>query len=125
MGPHRPRHITARTGLGQMGFDAAWAAGKCLAWDKVINEVEAMADASTEALAEPPPSPDLATSHGMSRREQEVLYLLADGRSNRSIAVALSLSERTVENHVFHILTKLGLESRTAAATYAVRHGLV
>ncbi len=52
------------------------------------------------------------------------LRLLAEGRSNRAIADILSLSERTVENHVFHILTKLELESRAAAAAYAVRHGL-
>ena len=54
----------------------------------------------------------------------EVPRLLVEGRSNRAIAETLSLSERTVENHVLHILTKLGLESRIAAATYAVRQGL-
>lgn len=61
---------------------------------------------------------------GLTRREQEVLRLLTEGRSNRAIADALSLSERTVEAHVLHILAKLRLESRTAAATWAVRHGL-
>jgi DNA-binding NarL/FixJ family response regulator len=54
----------------------------------------------------------------------QVLKLLADGRSNRAIARTLSLSERTVENHVQHILVKLDVESRTAAAMHAVRHGL-
>ena len=54
-----------------------------------------------------------------------MLRLVAAGRSNRAIADTLSLSERTIESHVLHIMTKLGLESRTAAATYAVRHGLV
>lgn len=53
-----------------------------------------------------------------------MLRLLAEGRSNRAIADTLSLSERTIESHVMHILTKLDLDSRTAAATYAVRHGL-
>jgi DNA-binding NarL/FixJ family response regulator len=61
---------------------------------------------------------------GLTPRETEVLRLLAEGRSNRAIADFLFLSERTVEHHVQHILSKLGLESRTAAATYAVRHGL-
>jgi DNA-binding NarL/FixJ family response regulator len=61
---------------------------------------------------------------GLSPRETEVLRLLAGGRSNRAIAESLSISERTVENHVFHILAKLGVDSRTAAATWAVRQGL-
>ena len=72
----------------------------------------------------PRPVP-LVTPHGLTPRELEVLRLLVEGHSNRRIGDTLSLSERTVENHVTHILAKLGLESRTAAATYAVRQGLV
>jgi DNA-binding NarL/FixJ family response regulator len=53
-----------------------------------------------------------------------VLRLVAGGRSNREVAALLSLSERTVENHVLHILTKLDAPSRTAAAGWAIRHGL-
>ncbi len=60
-----------------------------------------------------------------SLRELEVLRLVAEGHSNRAIADALSISERTVEHHVAHILTKLDLDSRTAAATFAVRNGLL
>lgn len=67
---------------------------------------------------------DPANRHGLSQREIEILQLLVEGRSNRTIAGALSLSERTVENHVMHILSKLGVESRTAAATHAIRLGL-
>ena len=74
----------------------------------------------------PPPGTPAAppTHHGLSPREREVLHLLTEGRSNRAMAETLSLSERTIEGHVLHILTKLGLESRAAAAAYAVRHGL-
>ena len=61
---------------------------------------------------------------GLTARELDVLRLLAEGTSNRAIAEHLFLSERTVENHVHHILDKLHLDSRTAAATWAVRHGL-
>ncbi len=61
----------------------------------------------------------------LSPREAEVIRLLAGGKSNEATAGALSISERTVENHIFHILAKLNLESRTAAATWAVREGLV
>jgi DNA-binding CsgD family transcriptional regulator len=60
----------------------------------------------------------------LTPREREVLRLVAGGQSNREIAAGLFLSERTVENHVRHILAKLDLVSRTAAAAYAIRHGL-
>jgi len=53
-----------------------------------------------------------------------VLQHVAAGRSNRQIVDHLSLSERTVENHVLHVLTKLDLPARTVAAGWAIRHGL-
>jgi DNA-binding NarL/FixJ family response regulator len=62
---------------------------------------------------------------GMSRRELEVLRLLAEGKSDREIAAVLFISPHTVMHHVSNILDKLGVESRTAAATYAVRERLV
>jgi DNA-binding NarL/FixJ family response regulator/transcriptional regulator with XRE-family HTH domain len=62
---------------------------------------------------------------GMSRREREVLRLLVEGRSDREIATALFISPYTVMRHVSNILGKLGVTSRTAAATLAVREGLV
>lgn len=61
----------------------------------------------------------------LSQREVEVLQLVVEGQSNRAIAATLSVSERTVTTHVFHILAKLDLPSRTAAAVYAIRQGLV
>jgi DNA-binding NarL/FixJ family response regulator len=53
-----------------------------------------------------------------------VLGLIAGGLSNPEIADRLVVSRRTVEHHVSHILTKLGVSSRTQAATYAVRRTL-
>ena len=61
---------------------------------------------------------------GLSPREEEVLRLVAEGLSNRQIAERLSLSERTVEHHVLHVLAKLDLPSRTAAANWALHNGL-
>ena len=62
--------------------------------------------------------------HGLTRREREVLSLLATGRTNRAIADALSISEKTVARHVANIFGKLGLSSRAAATAYAYEHGL-
>jgi DNA-binding NarL/FixJ family response regulator len=62
--------------------------------------------------------------NALTEREREVLSLIADGRSNREIARALVLSEKTVKTHVSNILMKLDLADRTQAALWAVRHGI-
>ena len=62
---------------------------------------------------------------GLSRREVEVLRLVARGMSNNDIADRLALSKHTVHRHVSSILTKLALPSRAAAAAYAARQGLL
>jgi DNA-binding CsgD family transcriptional regulator/Tfp pilus assembly protein PilF len=61
---------------------------------------------------------------GLTKREAEVLRHVAAGNSNRQVAAALHLSEKTVARHLSNIFTKLGLSSRTAAAGYAFEHGL-
>ncbi len=58
---------------------------------------------------------------GLSKRELEIAGLVADGLTSREIAARLYLSERTVENHVDHVLSKLGLRNRTQIATWAVK----
>jgi DNA-binding NarL/FixJ family response regulator len=60
----------------------------------------------------------------MTSRELEVLRLLGVGATNKGIATALSISERTARSHVSSILAKLGLKSRTQAALWATREGL-
>lgn len=61
---------------------------------------------------------------GLTRREAEVLRLIAGGLSNRDVADALNLSEKTVENHLTSVYGKIGADNRAAASAFAVRHGL-
>ena len=61
----------------------------------------------------------------MTRRETDVLRLLVDGLSDREIGDALFISHRTAMTHVANILGKLSLESRTAAAAFALRNSLI
>ncbi|MFT4041197.1 MAG: LuxR C-terminal-related transcriptional regulator, partial [Thermomicrobiales bacterium] len=110
----------ARAELPPPAFAAAWEAGLALSPQDVL------AAALRPAPALAPPAPALASAQvGLTRREQQVLPLLAQGLSDREIAVALSISERTVGNHVVGILDKLQVNSRTAAAVEALRRGLV
>ncbi|MGW1405712.1 response regulator [Streptomyces sp. NPDC002403] len=74
-------------------------------------------------LAQEDPGSGTGRGSTLTEREREVLGLIADGRSNREIARALVLSEKTVKTHVSNILMKLDLSDRTQAALWAVRHG--
>jgi NarL family two-component system response regulator LiaR len=74
-------------------------------------------DAALAVLSTP------AAGHSLlSRREREVLRLVAQGRSNQEIADALYISIRTVKAHVTNIFTKIDVSSRSAAAAWAHRH---
>jgi DNA-binding CsgD family transcriptional regulator len=61
---------------------------------------------------------------GLTNREVEVLRLVTEGQSNKSIAAALFLSEKTVSRHLSNIFTKIGVSSRSAATAFAFAHGL-
>ncbi len=64
-------------------------------------------------------------SKELSSREYEIVRLIADGLSNREIGHRLALSEKTVKNHVSHVLAKLKVNARSGIAVYAVRNGIV
>jgi DNA-binding NarL/FixJ family response regulator len=70
---------------------------------------------------------NLANQHpvDLSRRELDVVRLIAEGLSNKQIADRLQLSDKTVKNHVANIFSKLGVTARTQIAIHAIRTGLV
>ena len=76
-----------------------------------------------DRVTAPPASVEPAIGD-LTPREVEVLALIAQGQSNREIAVSLTISEKTVKSHVGHILSKLQLADRTQAAIFAHKHGL-
>jgi DNA-binding NarL/FixJ family response regulator len=76
------------------------------------------------ALADGAPVRD-EDDESLTRRERQVLELIAGGRSNKRIAIELGISEKTVKTHVGHVLGKLGVSDRTQAAMVAVKRGLV
>ena len=104
----------ARETLGEPAFTEAWTAGRSLQPDQAIAEARL-----------PIAPPVIAPRWSLTSREQDVLRLLAQGMKDPEIADALFLSVRTVENHVAHILDKIGVRTRTAAVSAAVAAGLV
>ncbi len=67
---------------------------------------------------------DPAPCHRLTRRERQVLQLVASGSTDRQIGDHLCIGARTAEWHLANVFIKLGLSTRAAAAAYAVRHGL-
>ena len=76
----------------------------------------------TKALQLPAPDPD---AEPLTDRERQVLVRVAEGASNKEIGESLFISERTARTHVSNILMKIGVRSRTQAALWAIREGLV
>ncbi len=104
----------ARAKLGGRKSDAVWSDGKAMSAARALEYALG---------AEPTPS-DAVDSGPLSRREQEVVAMVAAGMTNREIAARLFIAERTAEGHVERIRNKLGFRSRTEVATWAVERGL-
>ena len=99
---------------GAVELDAARAAFALLGAEPDVAPIDKLAR-----------QPSSSASHGLTRRELEVLRLVAAGKTNKAIAAALHLSERTIDRHVSNILTKLALHSRAAATAWAYERRLL
>jgi DNA-binding CsgD family transcriptional regulator len=114
-GHHRDCEHLARQALGEAAFQPAYRRGLDLP----------AADVLACALQQPqkkppakPPAPAVSDGAPLTRREMQVARLIAAGRSNKDIAAELVISQRTAENHVEHILAKLGFTSRAQLAAW-------
>ncbi len=122
---------TDRTGA-ERALRGAYEEARALGAAPLRRDIEALARRARIELAapgppggEPEPAATSTDPYGLSPREREVLALLVDGRSNGEIANELFISPKTASVHVTHILDKLGVNSRGAAAAVATRAGLV
>ena len=95
--------------------------------DEVLAVQETVMGAAPLPQDQPSPAPAKSAPsypHDLTQREVEVLRLVAAGSSNQEIAGALVISERTVNSHLVHIFNKLDVNSRAAAAAFAIRYKL-
>lgn len=126
------RIIVLTTYGGDEDIRRAFAAGvrgyltKDVLHDELVNGIRAVCageifvpDSLAKVLALEVPSANL------SAREVQVLALIVQGLANKQIAFALDIAEHTVKNHVKNILSKLGVQDRTQAATDAIRRGII
>jgi predicted ATPase/DNA-binding CsgD family transcriptional regulator len=104
----------ARAALGETEFADAYERGRMLSRDDWFAVADDIVSALKTASA-----PEAASLAGLTRREREVLVLVADGLSDRDIAAALFITQGTVRTHLTSIYGKLGVSSRTAAVAAA------
>jgi len=131
------RHVDAvRGALGTEQFDAAWADGQAMPFERAVEYAlsapptprgQRSRHDPTSAAAPAPPLPAITNGQAdspLTARELEVALLIARGMTNRQVAEALIISERTASTHVTHILNKLDFSTRAQVAAWAVERGL-
>ncbi len=111
----------ARQALDETAFAAHWAAGQSLTEEQAVAEALSVTIPDELDIG----GASVATPVSLSPRELEVLRLLASGLSDRAIADALFIGQRTVNTHVGHVLAKLGVRKRAAAVAAAVAAGML
>lgn len=114
-----------RAQLDGPAFANLQAAGRTLTIEQAVAYALQEFRQATEGSAGPPPRQAMKQQFGgLTAREREVAVLIAQGQSNRAIAAALVITERTAERHVANIMDKLGFTSRVQIAAWAVQKGL-
>jgi predicted ATPase/DNA-binding CsgD family transcriptional regulator len=121
--------VTVRAELGEGAFALAWAEGQAMTLEQALVAV------GYTALSSQPPAQvtrratgarrESPSAQGLTRREGEVLHLVARGLTDAQIAEALVISPRTVNAHLRSIYTKLNISSRHAATYFALEHDLL
>jgi DNA-binding NarL/FixJ family response regulator len=107
------------------------AQGALEAQEQVIEDLRADADADggRQTGVEPPRSEEVLAARTsldlLTAREREILVLISRGNSNRRVAKALGISEKTVKNHLSAVFTKVGASDRTQAVVMGIRSGIV
>jgi DNA-binding CsgD family transcriptional regulator len=114
---------SARAAIGQGRFETAAASGAAMALDDLVETAATIVENIERATGRAEPR-RLASTLELTPRELDVLRLIAAHKSNAEIADHLFISLRTVTTHVDRIFNKLGINSRVAAAVYAVQRGL-
>jgi non-specific serine/threonine protein kinase len=113
--------------MGENQLAATWAEGRAMTLAQAIEYALALPTLteSTAVQDDPHVSQQAMRPHldRLTPREREVVVLIAQGRSNRAIAEALVISEKTAERHVANILSKLDVHSRTQIAAWAAEKG--
>jgi DNA-binding CsgD family transcriptional regulator len=122
----------ARSGAAADALRSAHSAARRLGAEPLRRQIQALATRAGILLQEPagsatpaPAVPSVEAELGLTRRELEVLRLVALGLTNREVATTLFISEKTAGVHVSNILRKLDLRSRVEASAYAHRLGLL
>jgi non-specific serine/threonine protein kinase len=116
---HEPHLALASSQLGDEAWQEALAEGRAMSLEEAAQyALSEEADQSGATIGQEPSAYDEPMGN-LTRREQEVVRLIAQGLTNRQISTELSISERTAGNHVAKILRKLGLRSRTQIASWA------
>jgi DNA-binding CsgD family transcriptional regulator/tetratricopeptide (TPR) repeat protein len=125
---HQRTVASLRATLGETAFATAWMEGRTLTINQAVAELSrplsSTGGSGTAAPGSIPVPAVPVVGADLTPREREVLRQLAAGQTDREIAAALYVSPKTASNHVASILAKLGVETRTAAAAFALRHGL-
>lgn len=114
--------LTVRTALGKEQFTAHYSAGQRCPLEEMLAEAAAVLQTASSADTGTANAADAFTQ--LSRREREILSLVASGLTNAQIAEHLLLSAQTVGKHMQSIYTKLNINSRSAATRLALKHGL-